>query len=243
MRSKDATTQLARDAEAAGRRVPTSAVTNQYAPLVDTAANREALGVPGDITEIADRERLFNAAHPSGQIAPTQALTLKREADTLASTAQNQLRRGSVPTDMTAKLHDATRAGLNEGLEGATAGMTSPEGLNYADQNARTSILYGLSRALRAAENRPHGLTDLASIGTGILGGLGVGFDNRDARIGTETGLTAAAIMRVLASPVFQSRAGIGAYAARQVPYQQLLRAAILARLRAGETSGTPETR
>ena len=235
--SKNATTGLAAQAEQAGRSVPTTAVTDQYVPLVDTAAKREALGVPGDINEIAARESAFNAAHPSQQIAPTRALELKREMDNLATTAQNAIRRGNAVNDMTAQLHNATRAGLNEGLDSATQGLTSSEGLNYADQNARTSTLYGLSRALRTAENRPHALTDLASLTTGLVSGMSGGSYGDRA----EKGLGTALALRALASPGIQSRAGIAAYTLAGVPYAQLLRAMILARLR-GQGGPTPAT-
>ena len=109
--SKNAVTDLAQRADAAGRTVPANAVTDRYVPLVDVAANREALGVPGDLAEVAGREQAFNAAHPTQQIAPSRALELKREADTLANTAQNQLRRGNVPTDMTAQFTMRLAAG------------------------------------------------------------------------------------------------------------------------------------
>lgn len=238
--SKNATTDLAQRADAAGRTVPANAVTDRYVPLVDVAANREALGVPGDLAEVAAREQAFNVAHPTQQIAPSRALELKREADTLANTAQNQLRRGNVPTDMTARLHDATRAGLNEGLDTATQGMTTADGRTYADQNARTSTLYGLSRALRTAEDRPHALTNLASVGTGILSAGGTGYLTGDVGKGSGAGIGDAVLMRALLSPAVQSRLGIGLYGAAGLPFAQLLRAAILSRLTSEDRQPPP---
>jgi hypothetical protein len=171
--SKAAADALVGQAEAAGKSVPTSAVTDRFLPLVDKAGTREALGNgTGDFNEIAQREAAFNTAHPTGAIGPTRAMELKREADALAGTAQNAVRRGVATNDMTAQLHDATRSGLKQGLEGIAPGL--------ADQNAETSTMYGLSRALRAAEHRPHGLTDLLSIGAGspfIQSRLGIGAD------------------------------------------------------------------
>jgi hypothetical protein len=238
--SKDAATDLAQRATVSGRLVPASTVTDRYLPLVDVAAKREALGVPGDLSEVAAREQAFNAAHPSGQIAPDRVLELKREADALASTAQNQLRRGTAPTDITAQLHDATRAGLNQGLSDATQGMTTSQGLSYADQNARTSQLYGLSRALRAAENRPHALTNLFSLGAGILGGAGGTYATGDYGKGGASGAGEALLFRALASPAVQSRTGIGLYELAGVPFAQAVRAALLARLANAPGEQTP---
>lgn len=219
--SKAATDTLAQQAEAAGKTVPTSAVTDKYLPLVETAGKREALGVPGDLNEIAARESAFNAAHPTGQIQPTRALELKREADALASTAQNALRRGNAVNDMTAQLHNATRAGLQSGLESVAPDM--------AAQNARTSTLYGLSRALRAAENRPHALSRIAADVAGVGGAM---FGGNDLKSRGEGAGGAYAAIRLAASPALQSRLGILANAAgaTRLP-ANALRAAMLAAL------------
>jgi len=227
--SKAATDQLVQNAEAGGQTVPTTAVTYRFQPLVDVAANREALGTgAGDFNEIAAREAAFNAAHPTGQMAPTQALALKREADNLANTAQNAVRRGAATNDMTAQLHNATRAGLKEGLEDLDPAI--------ADQNARTATLYGLSRALRTAENRPQtlfrGLSDLAAVGGALSGS--------DFRSGAERGTGAMIAARALTSPAVQSRLGIGSFAASQLPLATLARLALLAGITA--SSGTTPT-
>lgn len=220
--SKSATDTLVGAADAAGKTVPTATVTDQFMPLVNKAANREGLGVTGDLEEIAGREKGFNAAHPTGQIGPTRALELKREADALSSTAQNSIRRGAAKNDMTAQLHDATRSGLKQGLEDVAPG--------FNEQNARTSTMYGLSRALRSAENRPHMLTDMASLGTGIGGAFG-GHDSGDSAVkGVGSGLA----MKALMSPEIQSRLGIAADRMGRVPYAQLARLAMLAMMSDG---------
>lgn len=202
--SKNALTQAA---EQSGGHVRTATVTGKYEPLLDVAANREALGMPGDFQEIASRERAFTAAHPTGQIPAAQALAMKREADSLSQTAQNQLRRGVTPTDMTARLHNATREGLNEGLSAIIP--------DYAAQNQNTSQLYGLSKALKTAENRPHALTNLASVGEGVVTGKA----------------TKGLLMRFLLDPRLQSRAGILAHRGGQLPIANLLRAALMGQM------------
>jgi hypothetical protein len=110
--------------------------------------------------------------------------------------------------------------------------------LSYADQNARTATLYGLSRALRTAENRPHGLTDLASAVTGLASAAADPGSYGD-RAGRGIGTTAA--LRFLLSPGVQSRTGIALYGMGQLPAAQFIRAALLARLR-GEAVPTPTT-
>lgn len=221
--SKAGADALVSQAEAAGKSVPTQAVTGRFMPLVDKAGTREALGNgTGDFSEIAQREAAFNQAHPTGQIGPTRALALKREADALAGTAQNAIRRGTATNDMTAQLHDATRSGLRQGLLDIAPGLH--------DQNAQTSTLYGLSRALRSAESRPHALTDILSVGAGIGGAFG-GHDSGDSAMkGAATGVA----MKALTSPQIQSRLGIGADRMGKVPYAQLVRLAILAAMSDG---------
>lgn len=220
--SKGAADSLVASADAAGKTVPASSVTDQFMPLVNKAANREGLGVMGDLEEIAGREKGFNAAHPTGQIGPTRAMELKREADALSGTAQNAVRRGAATNDMTAQLHDATRSGLKQGLEKIAPGLQ--------EQNANTSTLYGLSRALRSAENSPHRLTDILSIGAGLGGAFG-GHDSSDSALkGTASGVA----MKALTSPQIQSRLGIGADRMGKVPYAQLARLAMLAMMSDG---------
>lgn len=217
--SKGAADQLVAQAEAAGRTVPATAVTDKYVPLLDKAAQRESIGVGGDAAEIAAREQAFNAANPSGQISPMAAHAMKREADAMSSTAQNALHRGAASNDMTALLHDATRSGLKEGLEGIAPGL--------AEQNARTSQLYGLSRALRTAEQRPQALTHLASTAAGI-GGLMSG-DNSVDRLGR--GAVGSLMLEAAMSPRAQSRAAIGLAKIAGVPAAQMIRAVLLAQM------------
>jgi hypothetical protein len=206
------------------RTIPTSDVTNRFQPIVDSLERREALGVDPsrDLIEVATREAGLNAAHPNG-IDLAASIPLKREADTLANTAQNQLRRGVAPTDTTARLDEATRAALADAQRVRVPGL--------AEQNAKTQNLYGLSRALRAAENRPHALTDMASIASGVAGAASGGSDSDRAERGMLSGLA----FRVLSSPAVQSRAGIASYALGAAPLAQAIRAAVMARL-ASET-------
>ncbi len=165
--SRNAADQLVAEAQAAGKTVPTSAVSFQK-PL-DAAMRREALGLgTTDTNEVLAREAAWNAAHPSGQIQPVAAHALKREADVVGNTAQNALQRGTALSDMTASLNDATRGGLKHGLEQIAPGLE--------EQNARTRTLQGLSRALRAAESRPNGTINLAepeSILRALIGSKG----------------------------------------------------------------------
>ena len=107
--------------------VPTQTVIRQFIPIVDTVANREALGLPSEWPEVAWRELNFTRQFPSGQVPATRALELKREADILSNVAQNQLRRGVAPTDIRVRLNDAQRAGLKQGLETIAPGLGRTE--------------------------------------------------------------------------------------------------------------------
>lgn len=228
MASKGAADQLVAQAEAAGATVPATAVTDRFMPLIEKAAQREGLGTGAtDAAEIAAREAGFNAAHPTGQIAPMAAHALKREADTLASTAQNALQRGAASNDMTALLHDATRSGLKEGLENIAPGL--------AEQNKRTQTMMGLSRALRTAEARPQALTHLASAGAGI-GGLLSGESGQE---GLGRGVAGAALLEAAMSPRAQSRAAIGLAKIAGVPAAQLIRAVLLAQMNGSDPAQT----
>lgn len=195
--SKAASDAMIRDAASRGAApIPTSGIMRKLDPLVEKAAAREAAGEGGgELAELAEREMALSTAHPSGQIDLMASMPIKREADVLAGTAQNQLRRGTVPSDMTAQIRDAIRSALKEGQETSVQQAT---GKDLGAQNARTRQLYGLARALRSAEHRTPPFVDVAKPGTWMtptvrsMGGIAAHQVGKRAQAPTSAALRAA---------------------------------------------------
>lgn len=162
--SKAAANQMRqRAAQAGAQPIPAQTVIDELNPLLEKGATRAKIGEGwGEYQQVANKMADLRSQYPSG-IGLMESGPMKAESDVLADAAQKQFARGNVSSNMTALERDAIRRGLKTGQETAVQQTT---GENLGAQNAQTRKLYGLSRALRAAENRPPQRIDISQPGT-----------------------------------------------------------------------------
>jgi hypothetical protein len=133
-------------------------------PLLKTARDRRGIGEgSGDLREVASNMRAVQQQNPTGSIAPTDALAMRRSLDPLVQASNAQVASGSTPTDMTALIRSGKAKGLNEGLSAILP--------NFGEQSANTSELFGLSKALQKAEMRPTTLQTFSAKGPSAAAG------------------------------------------------------------------------
>lgn len=204
------------------------------APMIDP--KHAVAGVAGAVREvkdlpvarpqmkaIGDYGRQYLAEHPS-QMTVTDAQRAVRATDKFFNSAyRSTMDRGNPITS------GNTAAAL--GINNETRGMLRQAVPGLKDQNAVTSGLVGVRDAVERRAGQQGNLSPIGMqhlINAGIGGGVG-------AVGGKDKGLGTFAAMEALTNPAIGSRLAIGGNMAAGIPWEQALRAAIMAQL-AGET-------
>lgn len=144
---------LIRQAEQAGAgNIPTSDVTQSFAPVSRILRERRQIGKPDELDELVDRGAALAGEFPNG-IPLSTAQTLKRRAQNDASQVFRAIDAGNPVKDTTAHLDRAVATGLRRALESRV-----PE---VGPINRRTQELMGLQEAMEAAEARSGGVTGM----------------------------------------------------------------------------------
>lgn len=221
--SKDAADALVA-ARAAQPNPPTIDPTQAVAGITRAVTNVRDLPVARpQMKAIGDYGRQYLAEHP-GPMTVTDAQRAVRATDRYFDPAYratmdrgNPVTAGSTAAGM--GINDETRALLRKAVPG------------LQEQNAQTRSLAGLKEAVERRAGQQGNLSAVGMrhlINAGVGGGVG-------ALGGKERGVETWATMEALTNPAVASRLAFGTSAASRVPFAQLVRAALIARL-TGET-------
>lgn len=184
---------------------------------VDVSADRQA---------VADRMTRLTAQPP---MRVGEANTVKQEMQNLGDAAMRAEERGAKALTTADELDIATGRGLRKGIESRV-----PE---VRDLNRQTQNRMGVSQMVdqgvgREGNNLKFGMRDLIGVGTG--GGLGYMLGSMPA------GVAAYGAQRLLSTPATGSAISVAMDRAARIPYSQLMRAIMLAKLGLDE-SGQPQ--